>query len=276
MEHKYPWEVVILERKKKNGLIWLAVGGLVLAVAAVAVAVWAPWREPDRSEVYVMAEQAIVKTEAKEDLGLQISSAAMITDNGTLRKTDTNGYIYKVGDQGRVIVYVNTKSTTPEDPSRDFDVTVSMVSDGQKVYDISGPEETEVDMTCQEFDQIVSGLSFYRYREEDAVEVRYEENELEAFDGGELSVTLSRPGAETLDAIAGSLSEMLAEPVDPEKLVTVEARVDMSVYDGELRAQSCNFTVEHTCQDGRKVRYATATHVVLLEDSQGELPTDGT
>lgn len=261
---------------KRKRWIWPVAGGLAVAVAAVAVAVWAPWRAPDKSEVYTMAEQAIMKTEAKEDLGLQISSSAMITDNGTLRKTDTSGYIYKLADLGRVLVHVNTQSTTPEDPSRDFDVTVSMFSDGEKVYDISGVDEIEVDMSCEEFDQIVSGLSFYRYREEDVVEVAYEENEMEGYDGGELSVTLTKPGDETLAAIAQSLAEALGEPVDEEKLVTVDARVDLSIYDGLLCAQSCNFTVEHTCQDGRKVRYATATHVVLLEDIQEESPTDGT
>lgn len=265
-----------MEKKNRKGRLWLAAGGLAVAAAVAAVAVWAPWRTEDPSEVYTMVEQAAAKTEAREDLGLQIASAAMITDNGTLRKTDTSGYIYKIAELGRVLVYVNTKSTTPEDPSRDFDVTVSMFSDGEKVYDISGGKEIPLDMSCEEFDRTVSGLSFYRYREEDVVEVRYEENELEGYDGGELSVTLSKPGDETLEAIAGSLEAVLGEPVDREKLVTVDARVDLSIYDGELCAQSCNFTVEHTCQDGRKVRYATATHVVLLEDGQEQLPTAGT
>lgn len=261
-------------RKRKKGWLWPVAGGLVAAV--VAVMIWAPWRAPDTSEVYAMVEQAVGKTEAKEDLGLQISSSAMITDNGTLRKTETSGYIYRISDLGRVLVHVNTKSTTPEDPSRDFDVTVAMFSDGQKVYDISAGEETEVDMSCEEFDRVVSGLSFYRYREADVVEVRYEENEMEGYDGGELSLTLAKPGDETLEAIAGSLAELLGEPVDKDGLVSVDARVDMSIYSGMLCGQSCNFTVEHTCQDGRKVRYATATHVVLLEDGLEEIPTGET
>ena len=251
---------------KKKWILVAVVAVLVLAGAITAALLWE--EQEEHSETYDMVAQAISKTEALEDVGFQISSEAMITDNGTLRKTETSGYIYKLADLQRIFVYVNTKSTTPEDPSQDFDVTVSMFSDGEHVYDNSGATDVIVDMTCEEFDQIVSGYGLYEYDEADVVQVAYAENELEIYDGGEMVVTLSKPSDAVLEAIAGSLSEVLGESVTKEELVTVSARVDYSIYDGMVTAQSCNFTVEHTCDDGRKVRYASATHVIMLENDE--------
>lgn len=230
------------------------------------------------SETYDIVIKAIEKTEAQADFLVEISSCAMVTTDETLRRTDTNGYIYARDHLDFVYIYANTASTTPSNPSLDFCVTVALYSDGKQVYDNSTGKEVPIDMSCQEFNDIISEYELYRYEEADVLQVAYEENQQAEYNGGEMTVTLSKPQDAVLEAYARALTEITGEPVGKSALKVILAQVVYSIYDDMVAAQTCNFTVEYQCTDGQTVQYASSAHIVYLEEETNDdfyIPENG-
>lgn len=252
---------------------------MIIALLAAASILFFFLKNKHKSETYDIVTNAIAKTEAQEDFIVEIFSSALVTTDTTLRRTDTNGYIYARDNLDFVYIFANTASTTPSNPSLDFNVTVAMYSDGEQVYDNSTGKDVPVNMTCQEFNAIVSEYGLYKYDEADVVQVAYEENRLEEYKGGgEMIVTLSKPQDAVLEAYAEALTEVTGEPVNKAALNILLAQVTYSIYNDMVAAQTCNFTVEYQCADGQTVQYASSTHILYLEednDSDYYIPVMG-
>lgn len=250
----------------------LSSAALVAAIAIVIMAVLGGRSD----DTYKMVQNAIRNTEAKKDPIIQLSSSSLTTGGGISQQVDTEGYIYTLSQADLTYVYVNTASSTSDESVEDFDVTVAMYSDGEFVYDNSTGKDVVIeDMTCEEFDEIVSEYGLYQYKKSDVTSVAFNENTLEGMENnGDMVVTLSRPNDGVMDALAQSMAAATGEEVDAEDLDILAASVTYSIYDEMVAGQTCNFTVSYQRADGETVQIASATHVLYLEEvDQEEIDT---
>lgn len=224
------------------------------------------------SETYTMVIDAIEKTESKETFVLEFQSSSLITFGDVMQKTTSSGYIGAKKSLDEVYVHMNTKSESLPDTASDFDVTASMFSDGEKVYEHIGGTDVELDMTVDEFNGILSQYGLYRYNESDVKDVSFEENKLPEYKGsGDMTVTLSKPADEVMKAYAQSVSAVTGEDVKPSDLKIVMAQVVYSIYNGEVTAQTCNFDVEYTAENDKKLRLQSSAHIIYFDsDSETE------
>lgn len=249
----------------KKKLIFILSGVLIFTLAVIAVILLL--NGPDKSEVYIYVNDAIDKTESLEDFIVEVSSNSQISVDGKIQSTFTSGAISSKDNMNDVYVYLNTRSNTPSDKSSDFDVTVSMYTDGDKVYDDSSKKAVEIDMTPEEFREIVSEYKLYRYNEDDLVKAEFDENNIEEFKGdGNMTITLSKPSDEVLKAYAKKIESVVDENVKIKDLETKSAFITYSVYDDKIKAQTCTFAVEYICKDGKKVYYSVTNQVVYVEN----------
>ena len=262
-----------IEKKEKKGWhkyrpLIISSAILVLAVIVVLVAVLVK----PHSETYKMVQKAIKNTEALDEYTIQIASSSLYCADGITQQIDTDGYIYVQKEIDFVYIYANTASTTSDDSVKDFDVTVSMHSDGEHVYDnLTGKDEIIEDITCEEFDEIVAGYELYRYDEKDVTQVAFEENSLEEYAGsGDMTVTLSRPNQKAMEALAEGMSTATGEEVTADDLTVVAASVTYSIYNEMVMSQTCNFTVSYERSDGKIVECSTATHILYTEETDDE------
>lgn len=244
---------------------WLVLGGTaILLLAAVPVILWCWLKDPEPTMHELMAA-AIEKTEARDSFTIQICSTGTVSVGDVSQTVQTSGYLYTQGDKDYTSIYVNTSSDTENAEAADFDVTVAMYCDGEHVYDNTGAAPVRMDMSCQEFQQIVSEYGLYHYDPADATDITYSKNEKEGYNGGQYSVTLAKPSDEVLVGYAGVLSEATGQTVAKEDLQVLSAYVLYSVYDGEVVTQTCSFTVSCTMADGREAYYSAVNQVAYLQ-----------
>lgn len=253
--------------REKEKTVFIIALSVLLLIASVLVVVLMK-NKPEDNEIYTFVNHAIDDTEALDKFLVQISSSAQLTVDGNVQVTKTMGYISSKDDLGDVYVYLNTTSETPKDPSGDFNVTVAMYTDGEKVYDDSTGKPVEVDMTAEEFQKIVADYKLYRYDEKDCEKAEFDENEIEEFKGGgNVTVTLTAPSDEVLSAYAEKISQVTGEKVKKNDLNIKSAYVTYSIYDDMISAQTCTFAVEYVCEDERVVQYSVTNQVVYGNDT---------
>lgn len=243
---------------------WLVLGGTAALLAVGSVILWCWPREPEQTK-HEQVASAIEKTEARDSFTIQIYSTGTISAGDVRQSVQTSGYLHTEGETDYTSIYVNTSSRTENATSADFDVTVAMYCDGKDVYDNTGSVPVQMDMTCQEFQQIVGEYGLYHYDVADITDITYAETEKEGFNGGQYSVTLSKPRDEILSAYAGILSDATGETVAKENLTVLSAYVLYSIYDGEVVSQTCSFTVCCTMADGKDAYYSAVNQVTYLQ-----------
>lgn len=245
---------------------WLIPAGAVL-LAAVAVVLAMLLREKPETEpdYHQIVAAAVEKAEEQEGFVIQLYSTGTISVDNASQTVQTNGYLYASADSDYTSIYVNTSSSTENAEATDFDVTVAMYCDGQGVYDNTGNSPVKMDMTCEEFQQIVGEYGLYHYDVADAAEITYTENSMEQYNGGQYSVSLTRPSDTVLEAYAGVMADATGETVTKEDLTVVSAYVMYSVYDDALVTQTCSFTVQYTMADGRTASYHSMNQIAYLE-----------
>lgn len=255
---------------KKQKKIWMIIAAAAAAVTALGIWLLWPDKEPDSHEIVAAAIQ---KTEDKDPFIVQIYSYGTVSAGDVSQTMQTVGYVYGENDLDYVSIYVNTSSETENADEADYDVTVAMYCDGEAVYDHTGSTAVRMDMTCEEFREIVSRYGLYHYDEADVTEITYTQNEAENYNGGQYTVTLTKPSDETMEAYAGILSDATGETVTKEDLSVLSAYVLYSIYDDEVVTQTCSFTVAYTASDGRMVRYSAVNQAAYL-GSLDELELD--
>ncbi len=249
--------------EKKKVVVGSVVAVLIFIVLIVVIVV------THHSETYTMVMNAIEKTEAKEQFVLEFQSSSLITYGEVMQQTTSSGYIGAKKNLDEVYIHMNTKSESFPDASSDFDVTASMYSDGEKVYEHVGGIDTELDMTVEEFNEIVSQYRLYRYNDSDVIEVAFDENKLPEYkNSGDMTVTLKKPEREVLSAYAGTVSAITGEDVKPSDLTIVSAKVVYTIYNGEVGAQTCNFDVEYTDESGEKFRLQSSSHILYFDSDE--------
>ena len=237
---------------KKAVIIFAA--ALVLCAAAIFGVI--QLRKPEKSETYAFLTSAMEKTEAAESFLAQITSKTQIAVGGDVQVITTRGYISSEDELSDVYVFLNTVSESSANPSADYNVTLSMHSDGEKVYDDSTGTREEIDMTAEEFEGIIGEYRLYRYTENNVTRVEFDENELEQYEGG------------------GILTVFLTKPEDTEVTVAdlevKRAYVTYTIYDDMVTAQTCTFAVEYITESGEKIDYSVTNQVVYLDDYEAD------
>lgn len=253
--------------KKINIKIIIIVSVLALAVTGMATFLFIRFYEPDTSEIYGFLTEAMENTESSEAFLAQIMSTAQLTVGDNVQITTTKGYVSSEESLGDVYVYLNTKSETPSNPSADYDVTLSMFTDGEKVYDDSTGTKEEIDITVEEFNSIINEYRLYRYNENDVEKVEFDENELEEFSGsGTVTVSLSKPAENVLRAYAQTVSELTGENVKTDDLNVNSAFVTYTVFEDRISAQVCTFAVEYVSENGETIHYSVTNQVAYIDD----------
>ncbi len=215
-------------------------------------------------------KKAIEKTEGRSEYAVEISSSTAIILGEFEKEISTNGYIYSEGSADKTVVYVNTKSETPDDTQQDFDVTSLLYTDGKKVYDNTSGAPQQVDMSVDEFYDIVDEYELYKYDDKDVVDIEYNEKENENSEGGQIVVTLKKPDDKVLEAYASAISDMTGEDVSRDELDVKSAYAIYSVYDELVVTQTCNFNVEYVCKDSQVLKYSGSTNVSYYHDFDPE------
>lgn len=250
--------------KRKIDKKWLIPAGAVLLVAVVLVVVL--WKKPDKElDYHQIVAAAMEKTESEKGFVIQLYSTGTLSIENASQTVQTNGYLYASADSDYTSIYVNTSSSTENAEAEDFNVTVAMYCDGQDVYDNTGNSPVKMDMTCEEFQQIVGEYGLYHYDVADATEITYTENTMEQYNGGQYSVSLTKPSDTVLEAYAGVIADATEETVTKEDLKVVSAYVLYSIYDDALVTQTCSFTVQYTMADGRTASYHAMNQIAYLE-----------
>lgn len=248
---------------KKISKKWVLLGGAAaLLVGAAVLLLWHKTPEPTAHE---LVAAAIKKTEEKRGYTVQIYSTGTVSAGEVSQTVQTTGYLHTMEDTDYTSIYVNTSSESKNVQTSDFDVTVAMYCDGEKVYDNTGAAPVQMDMSCQEFRQIVSEYGLYHYELADAVDITYTPSEKDGAEGGQYSVTLAKPRDEVLEGYAGVLSEATGQTVTREDLQILSAYVLYSVYDGQVVSQTCSFTVQCAMEDGRNAQYSAVNQVAYLQ-----------
>lgn len=256
--------------KRSNAIFFIF--GVVVLLLAIALILFFSLRSGD-DDVHKILAEAITKAEADKTFVLQLDTAAQITIEDMEQKTETSGYITSLEEFDITHFYLNTVSKTTDNSESDFDVTVSVYSDGEKVWDNSGGTDVELDITCQEFDEIVDSYSLYRYDTDNVKDVVYIPQELQGFDtSGEITVILTKPEDNVLSVYAEKLSEITKEKVNKDDLKVLNSVVSYSLFDGQVQSQTYSFTVEYAVDSDVVVRYGVSSQSAygdpnnLLED----------
>lgn len=254
-------------KKKINLKKMLIITASVLTAAGLAAVLWLWLYEPEASEINEYLSAAMENTQSREEFLAQISSTAQISVGDNVQVITTKGYISSEDSLGDVYVYLNTKSETPSNPSADHDVTLSMFTDGEKVYDDSTGTREEIDMTVEEFESIVNEYRLYGYSEANVDRVEFDENELEEFSGsGTVTLTLSKLEENVLSAYAETVSEVTGDNVKSEDLNVKSAYVTYTVFEDRITAQVCTFAVEYVSENGETVNYSVNNQVAYIDD----------
>ncbi len=224
------------------------------------------------ADSYQMIIDAIANTEALEDFFVQVSSTSRITDENLSQQVVTNGYIYTLDKKEFVYVYANTESKTVGSAANDFNVTVSMYSDGTHVYDNStGKNEIVEGITCDEFDKIVSEYELYKPKKEDIIKFTFNEDQnIKDGKSGDMIISLSRLDEKVIKSIKEALSQNTGEEVNSEKINILSATAIYSIYDKTVVSQSCSFSVNYEKQNGTVVKYFTETNINYLKETDIE------
>lgn len=255
----------LLLKNKKLTIIMLVFTVVLVMTAVVLLIV------TTQDDTYTMVMDAIEKTESKEDFILEFSSSSLITTDSVMQQVDSHGYISAVADFDEVFVHINTKSTSSPDSQNDFDVTASLYSDGEAVYEVINDKNTPLDMSVSEFNSIISEYGLYRYKKSDVLKVGFDENQNIDYEGsGDVIVTLKKPDREVLDSYAAKLSEITGEKAGADDLKVTKAEVVYSIYNDEVGAQTCNFAVEYKTRSGETIVYSSSAHVLYLEMQEEE------
>lgn len=253
---------VFFRNRKK--LLWLIFGAVAAALIIALVLFFCMRGASD--EAYKIIYEAINKAEAKKTFMLQIDTAAQIDVGNMVQKTETNGYITSIEDLDTTHFYINTASNTSGNSDSDFDVTVSIYSDGEKVWDNSGGNKVEVDMTCKEFDEIVEGYSLYRFDKKNVQDIVFLPQDVEGYDTcGEMTVMLTKPEDRVLSSYSKKLSEITGEKVENDDLKVLAAMVSYNIFDGMVQSQTYSFTVEYTTASQATVRYGVSSQLAYSE-----------
>ena len=262
------------EQLKKNKLIIAAV--FLIAILLIVVIVWLLCNPKGsetetETETYQLVNNAIKNTESMQDFMIQLGTTAKIMIGDVTQETSTAGYIVSLDNMNDVYVYVNTSSYTPNNTEADFNVTVSMFSDGEKVYDNSSGKNVEIDMTCEELEDIVKSYELYKYNEKDAKNTSFLENEMSGYENsGEMTITLSAVNDEVLEAYAAKLSEITGEDVKKSDLNLTAAFVTHSIYEEKVQAQTYTFEVEYITESGETVDYSVTSKVSYMDSFEDE------
>lgn len=244
-------------RKTESALI-MTVMSLVLCAAIVLVPVF----YKDYTDLHTLVSNAIDKSEAQESFVLQLTTASELSIGTNAKRTDITGYIVSEDNMEDVLLYLNTFSTSSYDDAEDYDVTVSLYSDGEKVYDNSTGKAVEVDVTAQEFKDIVSEFSLYRYSIEDAKEVSFAENYMEGYDkSGNVTVKLKTPSDKVLASYAQTISEAVGEEIEVSDLTLNTAHITYGVYYDMVTTQQYTFSVSCELKDGQRLTYTVTSQV---------------
>ena len=252
---------------KKAVIIFAA--ALVLCAAAIFGVI--QLRKPEKSETYAFLTSAMEKTEAAESFLAQITSKTQIAVGGDVQVITTRGYISSEDELSDVYVFLNTVSESTANPSADYNVTLSMHSDGEKVYDDSTGTREEIDMTAEEFEGIIGEYRLYRYTEKNVTRVEFDENELEQYEGGGiLTVFLTKPEDTVIEGYDDAVADLSGEEVTVADLEVKSAYVTYTIYDDMVTAQTCTFAVEYITESGEKIDYSVTNQVVYLDDYEAD------
>lgn len=263
---------------KKIHKKWMIFAGAVTAAAVVVtgVLIWRAKKKPQpQPDYHQQLAAAIQKTEARPGFVIQLTSAGTLMIDKASRTVQTTGYLYDASDSDYAAIYVHTSSSTEHAQADDFDVTVSMYCDEKGVFDNTGSTPKKMDMTREQFLEVVDGYGLYHYDVADATEITYKDYSSEAHKGGQFSVTLRKPTDAVLEAYAGVLAEGTGEPVTKADLEILSAYVLYSVYDGELVTQTSCFTVEYKMRDGRTATYEAMNQIAYVDSLEDAIQGEG-
>jgi len=270
-------EMMITSKKKRRKplviILWIAVSIIILTATVFLIKklFGDKGKEKDKDS-YLIVMEAIEKTESMEDFFIQTSSTSKINNGKVSQQVVTNGYIYTLDKKEFVYVYANTESKTVGSAANDFNVTVSMYSDGTHVYDNStGKSEIVEGITCDEFDKIVSEYELYKPKKEDVIKFTFNEDQnIKDGKSGDMIISLSRLDEKVIKSIKEALSQNTGEEVNSEKINILSATAIYSIYDGTVVSQSCSFSVNYAKQNGTVVKYFTETNINYLKETDIE------
>ncbi len=258
-------------KPKMNKKIWILVIIVLSLAVCVALTIMKLTRIDSVSEIYELLTGAMETTESNGEFVAQITSKSQFSMGDEVQVTTTRGYISSNDDPDDVYVYLNTVSETPANPEKDHDVTVSMFTDGEKVYDDTSGTNVEIDMTVEEFNSIIDEYGLYRYDEKDVDRVEYDENELSDFSGsGTVTVFLTTPGEDILEGYANAIAFATGESVGTEELKVNSAFVTYTLFEEAVSAQTCTFAVEYKSESGETVYYSVTNQVAYIDDYERE------
>ncbi len=247
-----------IQSQKTESALIMTVMSLVLCAAIALV----PVLYKDYTDLHALVSDAIDKSEAQETFMLQLTTASELSIGANTKRTDITGYIVADNNMEDVLLYLNTFSTSSYDDAEDYDVTVSLYSDGEKVYDNSTGKNVEVDVTAQEFKDIVSDFSLYRYSVEDAKEVTFAENHMEGYDkSGNVTVKLKAPSDKVLASYARAISDAVGEEIEVSDLRLNTAHITYGIYYDMVTTQQYTISVSCTLKDGQKLTYTVTSQV---------------
>lgn len=248
-----------------NKKLIIPAAAVVLASALIITAVMIVLSS--HSDIYKMVDNAMKNSQSKSQFYLGFETTTGISKGETTYKTDTGGVIFSLNNMEDALVSINAVSTTPDNTSSDYNVTVTLYCDGENVYDVTSGKGVIENMTPNEFKEILSEYSLYMYDEKNVINEVFNENKLEQFKGcGEVTVTLDSPGDEVLKEYAEVISELTGDNVKKSDLKVNAAFVTYVIYDELVKSQTYTFSVEYMPQDGEKVVYTVSSFVSFSDD----------
>ena len=253
---------------KKTHKKWWIFAGAVTAAAAIAagVLIWRGRKDPQpQPDYHQRLAAAIQKAEERPGFVIQLTSTGTLMIDKASRTVQTTGYLYDAADSDFTSIYVNTSSSTENAQADDFDVTVAMYCNEKGVFDNTGSSPKQMEMSREEFLEVVDGYGLYHYDMADVTQITYQDYSTEAHKGGQYSVTLSKPADTVLEAYAGLLTEGTGETVTKADLKILSAYVLYSVYDEELITQTSCFTVTYQMADGRTAAYEAMNQIAYMD-----------
>lgn len=261
----------VMQFKKKMSAFTIAVMIFFLCVAIGVI----PLITYSNDDIYIKVSDAIRQSESQKDFSLEFTTASEIFVGSDSKRVDATGYIISTDYLENVMVFANTFSTTSYNPESDFNVTVSLYSDGDKVYDYSTGKNVEVDMSSAEFREIVQAYSLYHYDPKDAVSVVFEENSMEEYKGsGNVTVDLKTPGEATLQSFSDAIYEAIGERINPKDLTVNKATVVYKIFYDMVIAQRYDFSVSCTLSNSKTLIYTASSQVTYnteaFDDADGE------
>ena len=243
----------------------------VLVVAVVAVIIVVVVLSANSTSTYKRLTKAIDNAESMSDFLLEYSTRQTVVYGSTTQDIASIGHILSIDNMDRVYVEINTQSSNSDNPDMDGTATATLYTDGKKVYDITTGTKTEVDMSADEFNDIVNEFGLYRYDPKDVKEEQFTENEKEELKGsGFITVSLNTPGEKVMQAYAQEISVLTGDDVTAEDLTPVAAYVQYYIQDDAVKTQSYTFTVKYTANNGAVLNYTVNSDISYTGDLSEE------